>query len=106
MFTRYTAAFVLVLVVGYGLVKAWPLVSGPSIHLEPYTIDESGTLFLTGRAVHTETLRLNGSILLIDEQGGFRQPLTLPTGGVILSLTATDRFGRSVHETLPVFAPY
>lgn len=105
MFARTTAAIVLALVAAYGLTKAWPLLAGPSIRLEPEVIDQTGTLTLSGRALRTETLLLNGAILLIDEEGYFSKDLSLPSGGAILSLTATDRFGRHDRETRTVLVP-
>ena len=105
MFARTTAAIILLLVAGYGVTKAWPLLTGPSVRLDPEVIDETGTLTLSGRALRTETLLFNGAILLIDEQGHFSRELTLPSGGAILSLTATDRFGRTDHETRTVLVP-
>jgi hypothetical protein len=106
MFVRSTALVILVLVVGYGLVKAWPLVSGPQIRLNAEVYGATpGVVTLSGRALHTETLTLNGGILLIDDQGNFEKTLTLPPGGAILSLTATDRFGRTQYERRPIWSP-
>jgi hypothetical protein len=93
----------------YGLFKAEPLIAGPNINLTivPQGLPgntSSGPAFttLSGIATHTESLRLNGATLLIDKEGNFQKTLTLPHGNVILSLTATDRFGRtrSVERTL------
>jgi len=106
MFFRYSAALLLALVVGYGLIKAWPLVRGPYIRLNSEVVGATpGVVTFSGRAHNTETLTLNGGILLIDGEGDFTKTLTLPPGGVILSLTATDRFGRSVYERRAVWAP-
>ena len=106
MFIRYSAALVLLLVLGYGLIKAWPLVSGPDIRLNTEIPGGApGVVTVSGRAIHTETLYLNGGILLIDDRGNFEKTLTLPHGSAILSLTATDRFGRSVYERREVFVP-
>jgi len=106
MFIRYSAALVLILVLGYGLIKAWPLVSGPEIRLNPDIPGNApGVVTISGRALHTETLYLNGGILLIDDRGNFEKTLTLPAGSAILSLTATDRFGRSVYERRTVLVP-
>jgi hypothetical protein len=106
MFLRYSAGIILILVLGYGLVKAWPLLRGPEIRLNPEVPGQAaGVVTISGRAVHTETLLLNGGILLIDSDGNFEKTLTLPPGNAILSLTATDRFGRSVYERHDVFVP-
>jgi hypothetical protein len=106
MFNRYTAGLALLLVVGYGLFKAWPLVSGPDIRFNDTQLGAvPGVVTISGRAIHTETLTLNGGILLIDREGRFEKTLTLPPGGAILSLTATDRFGRSTYERRTVLVP-
>lgn len=106
MFIRYSAVAVLLLVLGYGFIKAWPLVDGPEIRFnEDISGQAPGVVTISGRALHTETLYLNGGILLIDDKGNFEKTLTLPRGSAILSLTATDRFGRSVYERREVFIP-
>lgn len=108
MSIRIIASLIITLVVGYGLVKAFPLIVGPEIVLEspaPYSTIGGETLPLSGTAKRTETLTLNGAILLIDEQGHFETALTLPSGTGILSLTAEDRFGRKVSRELSVFIP-
>lgn len=106
MFLRSAAAVALVLVVGYGLIKAWPLVRGPYISFTPDMAGATpGVITLSGQAHNTETLTLNGGILLIDGEGNFSKTLTLPSGGAILSVTATDRFGRSSYERRAVWTP-
>jgi len=87
----------LLLVAGYGVLKAVPLISGPRIDIATLSTDASGLTTLSGTAVHTETLSLDGGTLLIDGNGTFSKTLTLPRGSAILTLTATDRFGR--HRT-------
>jgi hypothetical protein len=92
---------VLLLVAGYGLIKAWPLLSGPDIRISTPGKNAAlpdGFLSLSGTAVHTQTLLLDGAPLLIDESGHFQTDLVLPHGNAILTLTATDRFGRSTSE--------
>lgn len=107
-FSRLATLLVLVLLVIYGLVKGFPILSGPDIVIDtpaPYATLQSHELVLTGTAVRTDTLLLNDAVLLIDENGRFSTSLTLPSGGAILSLTARDRFGRSITERLSVFVP-
>lgn len=104
--TRSIAALFLLVLLGYGAVAAWPLLAGPQIAIVSPTSDEThvdGQTRIEGRALHTETLWLNGAPLLMDEAGNFSASLTLPSGGAILSLTATDRFGREITERRSVF---
>jgi hypothetical protein len=92
---RLIGIILLVLVISYGLVKAFPLIRGPEIVVSELSTSPEGLTVLSGTAVHTEKLTMNGGTLLIDGTGRFQTTLTLPRGGAILRLTATDRFGRS-----------
>lgn len=104
--TRTLTLVILILVLGYGSLKAWPLLRGPLLELDsPLEGASAQAMTVAGTALHTRTLFLDGSPLLIDESGRFSQTLTLPPGGAILSLTATDRFGRSETLTRTVFVP-
>lgn len=105
---RGIVAIVLVLLVLYGGFKAAPLVMGPTLSLTSPRSGESidgGAVTVAGVAHHTEKLSLDGAPLLIDEQGRFSTVLDLPHGGAILSLTVTDRFGRSKTLERSVFVP-
>ncbi len=104
--TRSIAAVFLFALLAYGVVAALPLLSGPVLSIaSPHQLEllPDGHMRIEGVAKHTETLWLNGAPLLMDEAGNFAATLTLPSGGAILSLTATDRFGREVTERRSVF---
>lgn len=103
---RTIAAIVLLALLAYGAVAAWPILSGPELVIaspERFASPEGGLVLIEGQARHTETLWLNGAPLLMDERGNFHATLTLPSGGAILSLTATDRFGREITERRSVY---
>jgi hypothetical protein len=105
---RTLAAITLTLLAGYGVVKAAPLLLGPSIKIDSPAMHASvsdGFMTISGRAVHTQELTLNGAPFLIDESGRFETTLLLPKGGAILTLSATDRFGRHVSAERSVFVP-
>ena len=107
MSVRTIAAVLLVVLVGYGMIAAWPILSGPTIAIaspEDYSTFSGGAVRIEGRARHSDTLWLNGSPLLMDQSGNFATTLTLPSGGAILSLTATDRFGREITERRFVYS--
>lgn len=108
MTVRVFATIILVLLVGYGAVKALPLLSGPSLEVispAPYASQPDGYLPIRGVAKHTETLIINGGQVLIDQEGRFEKLLLLAPGSAIITLTATDRFGRSITERRSVFIP-
>lgn len=105
---RNAIGLLLVLLAGYGAVKALPLLSGPSLSdVTPsdYTTLESGPLVVSGVAHNTEAVFLNGAPVLIDPEGRFSKALWLPSGGSILTLVARDRFGRTVTERRTVHIP-
>ena len=103
---RFVIAGVLAILAVYGLFKAAPLLAGPQIRIDPISVEaETGFMTLSGRALHTETLTLDGSTLLIDGSGRFAKELALPHGGVFLTLKATDRFGRSTSVRKEIVAP-
>ena len=95
MSPRLISIGLLSLVAVYGFTKAIPLIRGPRIDISTLSTNQAGLTVISGTAVHTETLSLDGGTLLIDGDGHFSKNLMLPRGGVILKLTATDRFGRS-----------
>jgi len=97
------------MLIGYGLIKALPLIQGPSISItlpEDNTTLPDGIVTVSGKAVRAAQLTLNGAPTLHEEDGSFSSTLTFPRGGSILTLVATDRFGRSVTETRNVFVPF
>ncbi|HYF28899.1 MAG TPA: hypothetical protein VEA36_00855 [Candidatus Paceibacterota bacterium] len=105
---RPAIGIALALLALYGLAKAYPLLSGPSLTITspaPYASVPDGFVAIEGTARRTETLTLNSAVLLIDEEGHFSTVLTLPPGDAILSLTARDRFGRSVRDVRTVHVP-
>jgi hypothetical protein len=107
---KNATALLLLFVALYGLVKAYPLISGPRIQYVT-TIQSAdpatGPTFTTisGTAIHTETLTMDGVTLLINKEGSFSKTLTLPRGNGILTLTATDRFGRSQSSQESLIIP-
>lgn len=105
---RTGTILVLVVLAAYGVLEGFPLLSGPHISImSPGDGQSFGDGFVTikGIASHTENLALNGAPLLIDSAGHFETTLVLPHGGAILSLTATDRFGKSQSVRRTIFVP-
>lgn len=105
---RIAVGIVLLLLLGYGAVKALPLLSGPSLSIivpSAYTTFPEGFIGVSGVAHNTEAVFLNGAPVLIDPEGRFEKELWLPSGGSILTFVARDRFGRSVTERRAVYIP-
>ena len=109
MFLRSAIITILILLAGYGLFEAWPLISGPQLSVASPVSGESipdGIVNVSGTAKRVVSLTVNGMTLLPDEEtGSFSEVLVLPRGGAILTFVATDRFGRTVYKQEPVYVP-
>ena len=106
--TKYLIGAVLFVIIGYGLIEAWPLIADPTLSIASPTdnaLFPSGIVSVAGRAKRASTIMLNGAPLFHDQQGEFSSTLTFPHGGSILTFTATDRFGRTVTATRAIFVP-
>lgn len=107
--TRYFIGLVVFAIAVYGLVKAWPLIAGPSLSVVSPADNAAfpgGIVAVQGKAGRASTITLNGATLLRDQNGEFSSTLTFPRGGSILTFTATDRFGMTVTETRTIFVPF
>lgn len=107
--TRYLIGTVLLVLVIYGSIEAWPLITGPRLSVTSPAQNESfpsGIVTVKGSATRTAILTLNNVPLLRDQSGDFSSTLTFPRGGSILTFVATDRFGRNVTLIRTVFVPF
>jgi hypothetical protein len=105
---RYLITAVLIVLICYGLVEAWPLVAGPSLSIASPVQNGAypgGIVAVRGVAARAATLTLNGAPLLHDQNGSFSSTLTFPRGGTILTFVATDRFGKTITQTRTIFVP-
>lgn len=105
---KYLISLVLLVSVGYGFTRAWPLIAGPSLSIASPTDNApfpGGIVTVRGKAERAATLTLNGALLLHQEDGAFYSTLTFPKGSSILTFVATDRFGRRVTATRTIFVP-
>lgn len=105
---KYFTLAVLIILTGYGLREAWPLMNGPTLSIESPADNESaeiGIINIEGRAARAAALTLNGAPVLRKEDGSFSTILTFPRGGSILTFRATDRFGKTVASTRTIFVP-
>lgn len=105
---KTAAAVTLSLLAVYGVIKAVPILLGPDIKIDSPVegqATQDGFMTISGTAIHTQELTLNGAPFLIDEKGRFSTTILVPPGGAILTLSATDRFGRKTSVERTVFVP-
>lgn len=108
MLGRITVGLILILLVGYGVYEGLPLLLGPRIVLDSPTQDMNvpdGVLTVSGKVSRAAGLALDGAPVLPDEAGAFSSTLAFPRGSSILTLTARDRFGRTVSLSRTIFVP-
>ena len=107
--TRYLILAVSLVLLGYGVMEALPLMEGPTLFIAAPANNASfpnGIVTISGKAVRAAVLTLDGMPLPHDQNGSFSSIRAFPHGGSILTFVATDRFGRTVIKTRTIFVPY
>ena len=106
--TKYLIAIALLVLLGYGFVEALPLISGPALTVASPKQDAvavDGVVTVSGIVARTSVLTVNGATVLPEENGNFSTTLAFARGTSILTVTAADRFGRTVRRTRTIFVP-
>lgn len=102
-----TSAFLIGLVVlgGYGLFEARRLLEGPQITIsspKDGSALSASAMVVTGTAHNVSFLTLNEKPAFTDESGYFAITLSPPPGYTVVTVAATDRFGRRASKTVTV----
>lgn len=92
----------------YAVYQARLLIAGPSLALDQalaVTYTER-VATITGTARNVSAITLNDRTIFTDDDGRFNERLVLENGYTIMTLRATDRYGRVVTLTQPlVYTP-
>jgi hypothetical protein len=91
------------LIVAYGVFEARRILSGPSIDiLSPTSGSATSTTLVTvmGTVENISFLTINDYAAFADEQGKFVYRYSPPPGYTVLTVAATDRFGRRVERSI------
>ncbi len=90
---------------GYSYAKLAPLLAGPVIRVEApengATVERS-FIEVRGEAKNVAAINLNGRRIFTDEDGAFAEQLLLSYGHNIITLKASDRFGRETGKVLEI----
>lgn len=100
-----SVAAIIGLIIAYAIWRSFSYVQGPKIIIftpENGSSTASSTATIRGRAERTTGLSLNGNTISVDEQGNWDQTLIVFPGDNIISIKASDRFGRSISQTLSI----
>lgn len=93
----------ILIVVGYSYFVLDDFIRGPRIILEAPLSGLATTtthIVIAGRAIHVNSLSLNGAPVPYDLQGNFSESLLLAEGYNIMKITAIDRYNRTVEKTI------
>ena len=94
-----------VALIGYGLFEARKLIEGPVITIE-YPRDGSATssaaVVIAGVAENISFLSINDAPAYTDETGHFAETLSPPAGYTVVTVAATDRFGRRSSKSVTI----
>lgn len=95
----------LIMVLGYGAYEVWNYATGPQIIV---TNPQNGTavseslITIEGLAKNIKEITLNDRAIVVDEAGNFNEKILLSYGYNVLSLRASDRFGKQTEERLQI----
>lgn len=98
-------SILIILTIGYGLFRAYPLVAGPSITIyNPQDGDyvASSTFEISGQVKRANLITLQGKPITIDTEGYFTETLVAHSPYTILILVARDGYGETVTKTIRV----
>jgi hypothetical protein len=102
---KVLTAVVVILMVGYGLFEARKLIEGPVITIIAPT-DGSATsttgVLIEGYAQNISFLTINDAPAYTDTSGRFVELLSPPPGVTVLTVAATDRFGRRASKSVSI----
>lgn len=87
----------------YGGIKLIPYLSGPSVEI--YSPEDNGTIAsstfsVSGRVLRAKTISLQGKAINVDTEGYFNETLVSYSPYTILTLEATDKYGKTVEKRL------
>ena len=100
-----SAVIVGLIILGYALSRSFTYTRGPAITIfqpqDNSTISTS-IVDIEGRVDRVNSLKLNGQAISIDEQGHFKETITLFPGMNVISIFAEDQFKRSTQTQLHI----
>lgn len=104
---KITCALIVgLIIVVYAVSRSLQYTRGPEITIfQPQNNSTIGTSVteIEGRADRVNALTLNGQSISMDEQGRFKETITIFPGSNIITLRAQDQFKRSTQVELRIF---
>jgi len=99
------AAIVVLAIVCFIVWRSLPYARGPVIEvfqpLSGSTVSDK-TVDVVGRADRVSSLTINGDQISMDEKGNFQEKIAVFQGVNMITLGATDQFGRATKTTVEI----
>lgn len=95
------------IIILYAFSRTINFLRGPSVIIDRPADNEyisNANTVIEGRANYVSLLTLNGREIFTDEKGNFRERLPLLAGYNIITVRATDKFGRIITKTIHLVA--
>ncbi len=100
----FLGAFALLVILGYSVYAALPLLEGPALSVTA-TVMENSAVSISGITQRVSFLELNGAPISLQENGSFLVERAYPPGYTAITVTARDRFGKSITKKLSLITP-
>ena len=95
----FTSCMVLFLFIGvFSYFKMSFILNGVQIQASIEHNDGTSLATVTGNADNAVHLSLNGREIYIDKDGSFKEPMILIPGFSVITINATDKFGKSKEK--------
>lgn len=101
----YGIGILLVIALVYGVFRVYPLFMGPHFviysPLDGATV-ASTTFEMSGKVSRVKEIVIQGRIIPIDTEGNFREILVAQAPYTLITISATDFYGKSVTKSIRV----
>ncbi len=99
------AAFIIIfcVITGYSYYQSRNLMAGPKLEIESPVngaVMASSTALVTGKTQNISYVTLNGRQIFTDESGNFSMNILLLKGYNTVTVSAKDKFGRSISKSI------
>jgi hypothetical protein len=94
-----------IVILGYGLFEARRIIDGPVVVIyTPANGSATSTtgVLISGNAQNISFLSINDKPSFTDQKGNFSETLSIPPGFAVLTVAATDRFGRRTSKSVSI----
>jgi len=101
--TKYVIIGFFLVVIAYAYYEGRGLLYGPSIEIAGRAMEVSEpTISIEGKAERIATLNMNGKQIPVTEEGAFSELYVLSPGYNRITLSASDRFGKTTERVIEV----